>query len=309
MAVATMRQLLEAGIHFGHQTRRWNPKMKRFIFGSRNGIYIIDLQKTLRQLNKAYAFVRDTAASGGTVLFVGTKKQAQEAIKREAERCGMFYVANHWLGGTLTNFVTIRRSIQRLHELDRMAEKGEMDMFSKKEESQLSREQDKLQRNLSGIKTMEHLPDVMFVIDAKKEAIAVREAARLGIPCVGIVDTNTDPDDVWLPVPGNDDAIRAINLFSRVMAEAVIEGKAVGQKVEMEKQKSEQAPAAPKEPSPAEEQQEAEEAAAEMVPPEPQVPQEEVAPEEADRNVQPIDAEEAIKAADEAPTLEQQRGE
>jgi len=230
MAIVTMRQLLEAGIHFGHQTRRWNPKMARFIFGQRNGIYIIDLQQTLRQLNKAYAFVRDTVASGGQVLFVGTKKQAQEAITREAERCGMFYISHHWLGGTLTNYMTIRKSIKRLLDLEDMQARGDLEKMTKKEAIGVVKTMEKLNRNLCGIKTMERLPDVVFIIDTKKEAIAVREAQRLNIPCIGIVDTNCDPDQVPIPIPGNDDAIRAVNLFCRVIADAAVEGKAIGEK-------------------------------------------------------------------------------
>lgn len=226
MAAATMRQLLEAGIHFGHQTRRWNPKMARYIFGERNGIYIIDLQKTLQQLEKAYAFVRDTVAAGGTVLFVGTKKQAQEPIAKEAERCGMYYVNNRWLGGTLTNWETIRHSIRTLHKLEENETSGVYDKYPKKEVAKMRKEQQKLDKNLRGLKTMNSLPNVMFVIDAKKEHIAVREAERLGIPCIGIVDTNCDPDVVPLPIPGNDDAIRAVGLFCSVIADAVIEGRA-----------------------------------------------------------------------------------
>ena len=231
MAVVTMRQLLEAGIHFGHQTRRWNPKMAKYIFGERNGIYIIDLQKTLRQLRKAYAFVRDTAASGGTVLFVGTKKQAHEPVQAQAERCGMFYVKNRWLGGTLTNFRTVQQSIKTLISLEELEAQGGLDKLSKKEAAARRRFLTQLQRNLGGIKRMPGLPSVVFVIDAKKEATAVREAGRVGIPCIGVVDTNADPDVVPLPVPGNDDAIRAVGLFCTIMADAVIEGRAVAEKL------------------------------------------------------------------------------
>jgi small subunit ribosomal protein S2 len=231
MAVVTMRQLLEAGIHFGHQTRRWNPKMARYIFGERNGIYIIDLQKTLRQLRKAYAFVRDTAAAGGTVLFVGTKKQAHEPIQAQAERCGMFYVKNRWLGGTLTNFRTVQQSIKTLVSLEELEAQGGLDKLSKKEAAARRRFLTKLQRNLGGIKRMPGLPSVVFVIDAKRESTAVREADRVGIPCIGVVDTNADPDAVPLPVPGNDDAIRAVGLFCSIMADAVIEGRSVAEKL------------------------------------------------------------------------------
>ena len=226
MAIVTMRQLLEAGIHFGHQTRRWNPKMARYIFGQRNGIYIIDLQKTLRQLTKAYICVRDIVAQGGNVLFVGTKKQAQEAVAREAQRCGMYYVNNRWLGGTMTNWETIRQSIRTLQRLQEMSESGKMDeQFTKKEAIQLRKKAEKLEANLRGIKNMPGLPQVMFVIDAKKEAIAIREAERIGIPCIAITDTNCDPDAVPIPVPGNDDAIRAVQLFCSVIADAVMEGR------------------------------------------------------------------------------------
>jgi small subunit ribosomal protein S2 len=234
MAVVTMRQLLEAGIHFGHQTRRWNPKMARFIFGQRNGIYIIDLQKTARQLDKAYNFVRDTVASGGTVLFVGTKKQAQEPVAREAERCGMYYVNNRWLGGTLTNWETIRHSIRTLHKLEEMETSGAYDKMPKKEVAKLRKEYQKLDKNLRGVKNMTSLPSVMFVIDARKEHIAVREAERLNIPCIAVVDTNCDPDVVPLPIPGNDDAIRAVSLFCRVIADAAIEGRSHAEKLRSE---------------------------------------------------------------------------
>jgi small subunit ribosomal protein S2 len=226
MAIVTMRQLLEAGIHFGHQTRRWNPKMQRFIFGQRNGIYIIDLQKTLRQLTKAYLCVRDRVADGGHVLFVGTKKQAQEGVAREAQRCGMYYVNNRWLGGALTNWETIRQSIRKLEQLEEADVSGKLEeQFTKKEAGKKRKQGAKLEKNLRGIRKMPGLPSVMFVIDAKKEAIAVREAARCGIPCIGIVDTNCDPDVVPIPVPGNDDAIRAVNLFCSVIADAVMDGR------------------------------------------------------------------------------------
>lgn len=230
MGAVSMRQLLEAGIHFGHQTRRWNPKMSRYIYGERNGIYIIDLQKTLTQVNKAYAFVRDKVASGGLVLFVGTKKQAQEPIAREAARCGMFFVNHRWLGGTLTNWSTVRQSIRTLIRMEEMETSGELEKLTKKEAAGIRRDTLKLQKNLKGIKLMDRLPDILFVIDAKKEAIAIREAKRLGITCIGVVDTNGDPDSVPIPIPGNDDAIRAVNLFCKVMADAVIEGNGVAEK-------------------------------------------------------------------------------
>ncbi|MCC6794348.1 MAG: 30S ribosomal protein S2 [Candidatus Hydrogenedentes bacterium] len=241
MPVVTMRQLLEAGIHFGHQTRRWNPKMARYIFGQRNGIYIIDLQKTLKQVNKAYTFVRDSVAQGGSVLFVGTKKQAQEPIQQHATRCGMYYMTNRWLGGTLTNFDTVRTSIKNLQRLEELETKGELEKHSKKEAARLRREMTKLRKNLNGIKTMDSLPTVMFVIDAKKEAIAVREAERLGITCIGVVDTNADPDAVPIPIPGNDDAIRAVGLFCSVIADAAIEGR-----TQFEKVRAEQMPKGPR---------------------------------------------------------------
>jgi len=226
MPIVTMRQLLEAGIHFGHQTRRWNPKMARYIFGQRNGIYIIDLQKTLQQIRQAFVCIRDITAAGGNILFVGTKKQAQEAVAHEAQRCGMYYVNNRWLGGTLTNWETIRQSIRNLQRLEELNTSGKLDeQFTKKEAIQFRKQIEKLDANLRGIKNMPGLPNALFVIDAKKEAIAVREAARLGIPCVGIVDTNCDPDTVPIPIPGNDDAIRAVQLFCSIMADAVMEGR------------------------------------------------------------------------------------
>ena len=231
MAIVTMRQLLEAGIHFGHQTLRGHPKMARYIFGQRNGIYIIDLQHTLRQLYKAYVLVRDTVARGGTVLFVGTKRQAQEAVQREATRCGMYYVTNRWLGGTLTNFRTVRGSIAELMNLQELESSGKIERYGKKEAIRLRKRREKLEKNLSGIKNMEKLPEVLFVIDAKREQIAVREADRLGIPCIGIVDTNCDPDEVALPIPGNDDAIRAVSLFCSVIADAVMEGRMKAEKL------------------------------------------------------------------------------
>lgn len=225
MPIVTPRELLEAGVHFGHQTRRWNPKMARYIYGEKNGIYIIDLRHTLKQLYKAYALVRDTVAKGGTVLFVGTKRQAQEAVKNEAERCGMFYVNNRWLGGTLTNFITIRRTINELIRLKDLEATGKIDQYGKKEGIRLRKRIAKLEKNLSGIVQMTDLPDIVFIIDTKHEEIAVRETNRLNIPCIGIVDTNADPDAVSLPVPGNDDAIKAISLYCKIIADAVIEGK------------------------------------------------------------------------------------
>ncbi|HEX7127400.1 MAG TPA: 30S ribosomal protein S2 [Thermodesulfobacteriota bacterium] len=220
-----MKELLEAGVHFGHQTKRWNPKMKPYIFGARNGIYIIDLQKTVRMYREAYAFVRDTVARGETVLFVGTKKQAQEPIAEEAKRCGMFYVNSRWLGGMLTNFSTIKKSIDRLRKLEQMREEGTYDVLPKKEVAALEREREKLERSLGGIKEMTRLPGCVFVIDTRKEKIAVGEAKRLGIPTVAVVDTNCDPDEIDYVIPGNDDAIRAIKLFTSKIADAVIEGK------------------------------------------------------------------------------------
>ncbi|WP_227766632.1 30S ribosomal protein S2 [Zhaonella formicivorans] len=224
MAVISMKQLLEAGVHFGHQTRRWNPKMAPYIFTERNGIYIIDLQKTVRKVEEAYNFVRDMVSEGKTVLFVGTKKQAQDSVKEEAERCGMFYVNQRWLGGMLTNFQTIRQRINRLHELERMEEEGVFAVLPKKEVTQLLAEREKLQRFLGGIKNMNELPGVLFIIDPRKERIAVAEARRLGIPIVAIVDTNCDPDEVDYVIPGNDDAIRAVKLLTSKIADAVIEG-------------------------------------------------------------------------------------
>jgi small subunit ribosomal protein S2 len=224
MATLTMKELLEAGVHFGHQTKRWNPKMQKYIFGERNGIYIIDLQKTLKKFREAYAYVRDLAAGGGTVLFVGTKKQAQETVFEEAGRCGMFYVNHRWLGGTLTNFTTIKKSIARLKKLDEMNETGEYERLPKKEVIGLERERAKLQSALVGIKNMDRLPSAIFIIDPKKEKIAVEEAQRLAIPIVAIVDTNCDPTGIDYPVPGNDDAIRAVRLITARMADAVLEG-------------------------------------------------------------------------------------
>jgi small subunit ribosomal protein S2 len=221
-----MKQLLEAGVHFGHQTKRWNPKMKPYIYGARNGIYIIDLQKTVSLFKTAYDFVVDTVAQGGSVLFVGTKKQAQEAIKEEAERCGMFYVNHRWLGGTMTNFVTIRLGIERLKYLERIKTDGTIQRFPKKEIINLDREYVKLLRNLGGIKEMETLPKAVFVIDPRKEGIAILEARKLEIPLVSVVDTNCDPDEIDYIIPGNDDAIRAIRLITSKIADACLDGKA-----------------------------------------------------------------------------------
>jgi len=219
-----MKQLLEAGVHFGHQTRRWNPKMAPYIFTERNGIYIIDLQKTVRKVEEAYNVIRDMVSEGKQVLFVGTKKQAQDSVKEEAERCGMFYVNTRWLGGTLTNFQTIRKRIERLHELERMEEEGVFSVLPKKEVTKLIAERDKLQKFLGGIKNMKELPGLIFIIDPRKERIAVAEARRLGIPIVAIVDTNCDPDEIDYVIPGNDDAIRAVKLLTSKIADAVIEG-------------------------------------------------------------------------------------
>jgi len=220
-----MKQLLEAGVHFGHQTRRWNPKMRRFIFGERNGIYIIDLQQTLERIDSAYRFVRKTVEEGGTVLFVGTKKQSQEPVQNQANRCGMPYVNYRWLGGMLTNFQTVHKRVAKLHELDRMVASGETDQMIKKEALKVLRERDKLQRNLGGITRLEKVPSAVFIIDTKKEHIAVTEANRLGIPVIAVVDTNCDPDIIDFVIPGNDDAIRSATLMSRIIADAVEEGK------------------------------------------------------------------------------------
>ncbi len=225
MPVISMKQLLEAGVHFGHQTRRWNPKMAEFIYTERNGIHIIDLQKTVRKADEAYMFVRQIAMDGGLVLFVGTKKQAQDSISEEALRCGMFFINNRWLGGTLTNFSTIRRRIGRLNELQRMSVDGSFELRTKKEVAKLRLEMEKLEKNLGGIQGMNRLPSVIFVVDTKKEHLAVAEARRLGIPLVAIVDTNCDPEEVDYVIPGNDDAIRAVKLIAGRMADAVIEAR------------------------------------------------------------------------------------
>ena len=225
MAVVALKQLLEAGVHFGHQTRRWDPKMAEYIFQARNGIHIIDLQKTSKKLDEAYAFVKEQAEEGKTVLFVGTKKQAQECMKEAALKCGMFYVDQRWLGGMLTNFGTIQKRIQRLKDLEAMEQDGTFDVLPKKEVILLKKEMEKLERNLGGIKEMNELPGVIFLVDPKKERIAILEAKKLGIPVVGLVDTNCNPEEVDYAIPGNDDAIRAVKLIADVMANAVIEGK------------------------------------------------------------------------------------
>lgn len=229
MAIISMKQLLEAGVHFGHQTRRWNPKMARYIFTERNGIYIIDLQKTVRKVEEAYNFVRELAGENKTILFVGTKKQAQEAVKEEAERCGMYYVNQRWLGGTLTNLPTIQKRIGRLVELEKMEEEGTFDLLPKKEVILLKKEMERLEKFLGGIKGMPRIPGAMFIIDPRKERIAVAEARKLGIPIVAIVDTNCDPDEVDYVIPGNDDAIRAVKLLTAKMADAVLEGSQGGE--------------------------------------------------------------------------------
>mgnify|MGYP001430175626 FL=1 len=225
MAVISMKQLLEAGVHFGHQTRRWNPKMAPYIFTERNGIYIIDLQKTVKKVDEAYDFLRSVAEEGKSILFVGTKKQAQEAVKEEALKSGMFYVNERWLGGMMTNFATIRKSINRLKELEAMEEDGTFEVLSIKEVLALKREQEKLEKSLGGIKDMEELPGALFIVDPRKERIAVAEAKKLNIPIVAIVDTNCDPDEIDYVIPGNDDAIRAVKLLTSRMADAVIEGR------------------------------------------------------------------------------------
>lgn len=225
MSVITMKQLLEAGVHFGHQTRRWNPKMDRFIYMERNGIYIIDLQQTVKKFDEAYAFIKEVVAGGKGVLFVGTKKQAQETIKDEARRCEMYFVNQRWLGGMLTNYKTIRKRVSRLKELEKMEAEGAFEVLSKKEVAKLRNEWDRLERFLGGIKNMDKLPGAVFVVDPRKEKIAVAEARKLGIPVVAIVDTNCDPDEIDYVIPGNDDAIRAVRLISSKIADAVLESK------------------------------------------------------------------------------------
>jgi len=223
LAVVTMKSLLESGVHFGHQVKRWDPRMKKYIFAERNGIHIIDLQKTIQSIKEAYDAVRKTVASGKTVLFVGTKKQAQQAIQKEAERCGMFYVNSRWLGGMLTNFSTIKKSLLRLKKLEKMEVDGTFENLTKKEIASLAKERAKLQKNLGGIKEMKDPPGILFIIDTRKEGIAVAEAARMGIPIVAVVDTNCNPEGIDFPIPGNDDAIRAITLFTQIIANAVVE--------------------------------------------------------------------------------------
>ncbi|MFZ0443796.1 MAG: 30S ribosomal protein S2 [Bacillus sp. (in: firmicutes)] len=225
MSVISMKQLLEAGVHFGHQTRRWNPKMKKYIFTERNGIYIIDLQKTVKKVEEAYKYVKELAANGGTMLFVGTKKQAQDSVKEEAIRSGMYYVNQRWLGGTLTNFETIQKRIARLKDIERMEEDGTFDVLPKKEVVMLKKQQERLEKFLGGIKEMKQLPDALFIIDPRKERIAVAEAHKLNIPIVGMVDTNCDPDEIDVVIPANDDAIRAVKLLTGKMADAILEAK------------------------------------------------------------------------------------
>ncbi|MFC7061182.1 30S ribosomal protein S2 [Halobacillus seohaensis] len=225
MSVISMKQLLEAGVHFGHQTRRWNPKMKKYIFTERNGIYIIDLQKTVKKVDEAYNYVKEVAEDGGNVLFVGTKKQAQDTVRDEANRCGMYYINQRWLGGTLTNFQTIRKRINRMKDIERMEEDGTFEVLPKKEVVDMLKEKDRLFKFLGGIKNMNSIPDVMFVVDPRKERIAIAEAHKLNIPVVGIVDTNCDPDEIDYVIPANDDAIRAVKLLTAKMADAVLEAK------------------------------------------------------------------------------------
>lgn len=225
MSIISMKQLLEAGVHFGHQTRRWNPKMAKYIFAERNGIYIIDLQKTVKMLEEAYQFVRSLVADGGKILFVGTKKQAQDSIRDEAERCGMYYINHRWLGGTLTNFATIKKRMERLHQLEEMETDGTFDVLPKKEVILLRKEKERLTKFLGGIKEMKQLPDAIYIVDPRKERIAIAEARKLEIPIIAIVDTNCDPDEVDFVIPGNDDAIRAVKLITSKMADAVLEGK------------------------------------------------------------------------------------
>ena len=241
MATLTMKELLEAGVHFGHQTRRWNPKMKEYIFGERNGIYIIDLQKTLKMFKEAAKFVADLATQGRTVLFVGTKRQAQEAIAEEAQRCGMFYVNHRWLGGTLTNWATLQKSIKRFKELEEMETDGRLESTPKKEAARLRRELRHYRENLTGIKDLPGLPDALFVVDSSKEQIAVREARTMAIPVVAVVDTNCDPDQVDHIIPGNDDALRAIRLFTSKVADAVLEGRAALEQAQLEAAKAQEA--------------------------------------------------------------------
>ena len=225
MAVVAMKQLLEAGVHFGHQTRRWDPKMAEYIYQARNGIHIIDLQKTSKKIDEAYAFVKEQVEEGATILFVGTKKQAQECVKEAAQTCGMYYVDQRWLGGMLTNFGTIRKRVQRLKELEKMQEDGTFEVLPKKEVVNLKKEMEKLEKNLGGIKEMDKLPDIIFIVDSKKERTAILEAKKLNIPVIGLIDTNCSPEDIAYPIPGNDDAIRSVKLIASVLANAAIEAK------------------------------------------------------------------------------------
>lgn len=258
MAVVTMKNLLESGVHFGHQTKRWDPRMKKFIFAERNGIHIIDLQKTIVCIKEAYDAVRRTVVSNKSVLFVGTKKQAQQAVQSEAERCGMFYVNNRWLGGMLTNFTTIKKSLLRLKKIDKMEIDGTFESFTKKEVARLNKERARLEKNLGGIKDMKELPGILFVIDTRKEAIAVAEARRMGIPIVAVVDTNCNPEGIDYPIPGNDDAIRAITLFTQIVANAVVEadneiGLEVIESLQDEEEETPEAPEEQAEETPVEE--------------------------------------------------------
>lgn len=236
MVSVTMKELLEAGVHFGHQTRRWNPKMKEYIFGARNGIYIIDLQKTVRKFREALEFAHDVASNGGSILFVGTKRQAQEVVAEEATRCGLFHVNQRWLGGTLTNFATVRKSLNRLRELEELSGSDKTAHLTKKEAAALAKERQRLDKALLGIKTMDGLPKALFVVDPQKERIAVAEANKLGIPVIAIVDTNCDPEPIQYPIPGNDDAIRAIKLFAGRIAEAILEGRSLWEAVRRERE-------------------------------------------------------------------------
>lgn len=311
-----MKELLEAGVHFGHQTRRWNPKMKPYIYGGRNGIYIIDLHQTLKRIDEAYEFMRQTAFEGKPILFIGTKKQAQESIQKAAERCGEYYVNQRWLGGMLTNYATIRQRIARLEELERMEQEGEWELLPKKEVARLENEKAKLERNLSGIRNMPGLPGAVFIVDLKKERIALLEARRLEIPVVAIVDTNCDPDEVDYPIPGNDDAIRAIRLMVNLMADAIIEGKQQREKAEAEAAAAEAAAAEAaegeeavaaaegEEPAPAEAPAgEAVEAVAEA--PAPEGPAEAAPPAEEPAESAPAEEPGAPAAEEQAPAAEQ----
>jgi len=293
MAVITMKQLLEAGVHFGHQTRRWNPKMQRYIFGARNGIYIIDLQKTLRQFKESYRYVRELSAQGGDILFVGTKKQAQESIFEEAQRCGMPYVNHRWLGGMLTNFATIKKSIGRLKKYEAMEEEQSWGNLTKKEILNITKEKEKLGKFLDGIKDMGKLPDAIFVIDPKREEIAIKEARKLGIPILAIVDTNCDPDLVDMVIPGNDDAIRSIRLFTSKIADAIIEGQQLVGASEVgvveAPAEAEQTPVAAKEAAPVAEEQ----AAGETVPEKPAEAAEEVTKESTEEATEEVKEESA----------------